>query len=208
VTPEAVIFDIGNVLIEWQPERFYDRVMGQSRRRALFAAVDLHAMNDRLDAGEAFQSVVYETAEAHPEFRDEIRLWHDRWQDLASPDIPQSGQLLRRLKARGVPVFALSNIGAGPFTAATRAYPVLTLFDRCYLSGPMRAMKPGPRIYQMVEADCGIAPARLLFTDDRAENIAAADARGWQTHLFDGPAGWAARLASAGLLPEDEAALP
>lgn len=206
MTPEAVIFDIGNVLIHWQPERFYDRVMGEARRRAMFAAVDLHAMNDRVDSGEDFHSVVYETAAAHPEFRDEIRLWHDKWDELAAPDIPQSGHLLRRLKDKDVAVFALSNIGADTFAIAARAYPVLRLFDRTYLSGPMRVIKPNPRIYQMVEEDCGIAPERLLFTDDRADNIAAAQLRGWQTHLFDGPEGWRARLVSAGLLTAQEAA--
>ncbi len=66
--------------------------------------------------------------------------------------------------------------------------------------------KPDPRFYQIVEDETGINPARLLFTDDLADNIAAAEARGWQGHLFDGPEGWAARLVQAGLLTEDEAA--
>jgi 2-haloacid dehalogenase len=58
MTPEAVIFDIGNVLIEWQPERYYDRVYGEDRRRALFDAVDLHWMNERVDRGEPFREVI------------------------------------------------------------------------------------------------------------------------------------------------------
>jgi 2-haloacid dehalogenase len=67
----------------------------------------------------------------------------------------------------------------------------------------MGVTKPDPRIYEMVEEDSGIAPERLLFTDDRAENIAAARARGWQAHLFDGPAGWADRLVAEGLVTRD-----
>ena len=66
--------------------------------------------------------------------------------------------------------------------------------------------KPDPAIYEIVEAECGIAPAGLLFADDRLENIAVAQARGWATHLFDGPAGWAERLIGEGLLTRDEAA--
>jgi 2-haloacid dehalogenase len=65
----------------------------------------------------------------------------------------------------------------------------------------MGVIKPDPRIYEMVEDDCGIAPGRLLFTDDRQDNIRVADARGWKTHLFEGPDGWAARLRAEGLLP-------
>ncbi|MFP4045334.1 MAG: HAD family phosphatase, partial [Rhodosalinus sp.] len=86
--PHAVIFDIGNVLIEWQPERFYDAEIGEARRRAMFAAVDLHGMNDEVDRGADFRETIYATAERHPEFRDEIRMWHDRWIELAQPVIP------------------------------------------------------------------------------------------------------------------------
>ncbi|MDE3078813.1 MAG: HAD family phosphatase [Paracoccaceae bacterium] len=204
--PEAVVFDIGNVLIEWQPERYYDRVFGEARRRALFDRIDLHEMNDRIDRGADFRATVYETAEAHPDLAEEIRHWHDRWLDLATPEIPRSIRLLRALRHRGVPVFALTNFGVGSFDLARRHYPFLEEFDRKYLSGHMQVTKPDARIYEMVEADCGIAPGALLFTDDRPENIAAAAARGWQTHLFDGPQGWADRLVAEGLLSEREAA--
>ncbi|OWU85593.1 haloacid dehalogenase [Oceanicola sp. 22II-s10i] len=203
---EAVIFDIGNVLIEWQPERFYDAEFGRARREALFAEVDLHGMNDRVDRGEDFRDTIYATAEANPAYRDEIRLWHDRWLELARPEIPRSVRLLRALRAKGVPVFALTNFGIGSFELARTRYGFLDEFDRAFVSGHMGVIKPEPRIYEMVEADCGIAPGALLFTDDRADNIAMAESRGWQTHLFTGPDGWAARLVGAGLLTEAEAA--
>jgi 2-haloacid dehalogenase len=204
--PDAVIFDIGNVLIEWRPERFYDAEVGEARRRALFAAVDLHAMNDEVDRGADFRGTIYATAEAVPEFRAEIRMWHDRWIELAQPEIPRSVALMRALKARGVPVFALTNFGIGSFEVARAHYPFLDAFDRAYVSGQMGVIKPDDEIYARVEADCGLAPERLLFTDDRADNIAAAAARGWQTHHFTGPEGWARRLVAAGLLDEREAA--
>lgn len=204
--PEAVIFDIGNVLIEWQPETRYDAIIGPARRAAMFAAVDLHGMNERLDSGEDFKTVVYETAEQFPAFRDEIRIWHDRWSDLARPPIDHSVRLLRALRRNGVPVFALTNFGVGSFAVSERDHDFLSEFDRRYISGHMGVIKPDPKIYEMVEADCGVAPGRLLFVDDRADNIAAAEARGWQGHLFTGPAGWAARLVDAGLLTEEDAA--
>ena len=95
---EAVIFDIGNVLIEWQPERFYDEKIGVERRKALFAEVDLHSMNDRVDRGAPFQETIYGTAEDHPDFRDEVRMWFDHWAEMAKPEIPHSIRLLRALR--------------------------------------------------------------------------------------------------------------
>lgn len=201
----AVIFDIGNVLIEWQPERHYDRVIGEARRKAMFAAVDLHAMNDRVDRGENFLATVQDCAARYPEFHDEIMMWHDDWLPMASPVIPRSVAVLRALRARSIPVFALSNFGVQTFDIATPEYPFLTEFDRSYISGHMGITKPDAEIYARVEADCGLAPESLLFTDDRLDNIDAAQARGWQTHLFDGPEGWARRLVYEELLTEEEA---
>ncbi|MBV7377479.1 HAD family hydrolase [Maritimibacter dapengensis] len=203
--PEAVLFDIGNVLITWQPEDRLDEMVGETRRRLLFDAVDMHAMTERFDRGEDFRAVVEETAAAHPDLADTIMLWHDRWLDLASPVIDHSVRLLRALKARGVPVFALSNFGVDSFALSETRDRFLTEFDRRYISGHMGVTKPDARIYELVEADCGLAPETLLFTDDRQENIDAAKARGWQTHLFQGPQGWADRLVEAGLLTREEA---
>lgn len=203
---DAVIFDIGRVLIDWQPEAFFDRVIGPARRRAMFEAVDLYAMNDGIDRGDDFRGAVYALADRHPEFADAIRLWHDRWVEMASPEFPASVHLLHALKARGVPVFALTNFGVGSFEVAREAYPFLDTFDRRYISGHLKVMKPEPAIYEIVEADTGLAPDRLLFTDDKPENVAAAAARGWHTHLFEGPAGWAARLVAEGLISPEEAA--
>jgi 2-haloacid dehalogenase len=206
VAINAVIFDIGNVLIEWQPERYYDRIIGEDRRRAMFAQVDLHGMNDLVDQGHHFTDTIYDWAEKYPEWRDEIRMWHDKWIELATPEIPQSVRLLRALRKHAVPVFALTNFGVQNFDYATTVYPFLNEFDRLYVSGRMRMVKPHAPIYQAVEEDCGLAPNTLLFADDRIDNIEAAQARGWQTHLFDGPQGWAARLVAEGLLEESEAA--
>ncbi|QBY02088.1 HAD family phosphatase [Rhodophyticola sp. CCM32] len=206
MTIEAVIFDIGNVLLEWQPERFYDAEIGETRRRALFDAVDLYGMNERLDLGEGFRDVIYETADAYPQFRAEIRMWHDRWIDLAQPVIPHSVKLLRALRARGIPVFTLTNFGAESYAYAQTQFDFLNEFDQEYVSGRMRMIKPNAQVYQMVEDQSGIAPGHLLFADDRADNIAAAGARGWQIHLFTVPQGLADTLIGHDLLTPEEAA--
>jgi len=205
MTPQAVIFDIGNVLIEWQPERYFDRQIGEGRRRAMFADVDLHAMNDRVDRGENFTDVLTQTARDFPDWAPEILHWHDNWIEIAAPAIPHSVRLMAALQARGVPVFSLTNFGIETYVIASGTYPFLQKFDRDFISGHMGVIKPDPRIYEMLEEGAGLSGAALLFTDDRPENIAAAAARGWQTHLFEGPHGWAERLVGAGLLRAEEA---
>ena len=201
----AVIFDIGNVLIEWQPERFFDSVIGAQRRRAMFAAIDLHGINDKVDRGENFHDTIVAAAKDNPDWHDEVMMWHDRWIDMAAPAIDRSVRVLRALRAANVPVFALSNFGIQTFDIAKPVYPFLTEFDRSYISGHMGVIKPDADIYRMLEDDCGLDPTTLLFTDDRIDNITAARARGWQTHLFTGPDGWADRLVSEGLLTADAA---
>ncbi|MEP2919824.1 HAD-IA family hydrolase [Sulfitobacter sp.] len=205
MTPKAVVFDIGNVLIEWQPERFFDSQIGEAKRRDLFAAIDLHAMNDRVDSGENFTAVLTETAALHPAFKAELAIWHDRWLDMASPAIEHSVRLMAALQARGVPVFSLTNFGIETYVIASRKYAFLKAFDRDFISGHMGVIKPDARIYEMLEQATGLSGAELIFTDDRADNIAAAAARGWQTHLFEGAQGWSDRLVSEGLLAADQA---
>ena len=203
---KAVIFDIGNVLIEWQPENYYDRAYGQRRREEVFDAVDLHGMNELIDQGVGFKDVIYDWADKYPAYRREIRDWHDHWIKLAAPAIDHSVRLLKVLRVKGVPVYTLTNFGNENFSMAQGHYPFLKEFDRFYVSGRMKTTKPGAQIYQMVEDDCGIAPQHLLFTDDRVDNIATAKSRGWQTHHFQNPQSWADCLVSAGLLRAEEAA--
>lgn len=203
---KAVVFDIGNVLIEWQPERFYDSVIGEARRREMFAAVDLHAMNDKVDMGHNFTDTIYACAEDYPDWRAEIRMWHDRWIEMAAPVIDHSVRLMGALQAKGVPVFSLTNFGIQSYDYAATHYPFLRAFDRDFISGHMGVIKPDVQIYQMLEDASGLSGDALIFADDRSDNITAAAARGWRTHLFEGPQGWADRLVSEGLLTRDEAA--
>lgn len=201
---KAVVFDIGNVLIAWQPERFYDTVIGTARRKEMFATVDLHGMNDIIDQGGPFRDTIYAWAEKYPEYRAEIRLWYDRWIEMARPAIDLSWQCLYALKRKGIPVFALSNFGIESFAYAETQYPGLKDFDQRYISGHLGVIKPDAQIYAHVETSSGFSGAELVFTDDRAENIAAAAKRGWHTHLFQGPEAWIDCLIGHGLLSDDD----
>ena len=203
---EAVVFDIGNVLVEWRPEAFYDGVIGPDRRRRLFSEVPLAAMNESVDHGRPLGEAVAELAARYPGWAAEIGFWDTRWTEMFGPVIPGAVATLAALKARGVPVYALTNFGNETLARAGAAYPFLTGFDARFVSAELRMMKPAPEIYAAVEAGTGLPPDRLLFTDDKAENVAAAAARGWRTHLFEGAAGWADRLVAEGLLTREEAA--
>jgi 2-haloacid dehalogenase len=200
----AVLFDIGNVLIGWQPERFYDAEYGVARRKELFETVDLHHMNERVDRGAHFRDTIYDVARQYPGMEAEIRQWHDRWIDLAGPVIDGSVAMLRQLRSKGVPVMALSNFGIESFAYAQTQFDFLNEFDSYFVSGRMGVTKPDPDIYARVEADCGFAPKTLFFTDDRAENITAAQARGWCTHQFRSPEELGTQFVDLGLLSQTE----
>lgn len=202
---EAVVLDIGNVLIEWNPEAFYDTRLGPDQRRRFMHETNIHAMNLEVDRGADLFAATTQLAAQYPHWADEIMQWHDNWLAFVPGPIERSVRLMQALQHKGIPVFALSNFGHTPFDIACTAHPFLQAFDRSYISARLGLIKPDAGIYQALEADCTFDTRALLFTDDRPENIEAAKRRGWQTHLFDGPDGWAHTLVQAGLLSETEA---
>lgn len=205
--PQAVIFDIGNVLVGWDPEGYYDARIGPERRRRFFAEVPIHAANVRMDAGVAFSDCIAPLAERHPEWRDEVLAWQADLIAMLQPVIFGSVALMRALRRKGVPVFALTNWGDEHFDIASGHFAFFREFDRAFVSARLGLIKPDAAIYAVVEQETGIAPSALLFVDDKAENVATAVARGWRAHQFEGWQGWARRLVAEGLLTEREAGL-
>ena len=203
---DLVVFDIGKVLLEWDPKGYYDRAMGHVARVRLFRDVPLEEMNLSIDRGRPWHEAVEATAERYPRWRTDILSWRDNWHEMAGPLIPESVSLLRALRSKGIPCWALTNFGRETLAHAQTLWPELTEFDGMVVSGHERIVKPEPGIYEALERATQVPPGRILFTDDRADNIAAAEARGWQTHLFTGPDGWADCLVGHGLLTEAEAA--
>jgi len=202
---KTVVFDLGQVLVRWDPEGFYDRQIGEARRKALFQAVDMHGHNLRIDLGETKEEVMQDVARQHPEFAEDIMLWSSHWLEMLYDDIPHSVRLLKALKAKGHPVVALTNFGWDTLAIAEQRYPFLTLFDRRFVSGELRTVKPRPDIYEAVEDGLGVAPEQLVFADDSPANVEAAQARGWHAHLFTEPQGWADFLVAHGILTREEA---
>ena len=201
----AVVFDIGNILIEWVPERYFDEALGAERRQEFFEQVPIIDANAAIDSGADFIGTLQQLALDYPQWKTEITLWRDNWLAIAGPEIPRSVRLLRALRANGIPILALSNFGVQPFEQAERPYGFLSEFDQRYISGHMQIIKPDLAIYAALEEGSGYAPKSLLFADDLPQNIAAAAARGWQTHLFQNADGWADCLVSHGLLSAAEA---
>lgn len=206
MAPKAVVFDIGRVLIHWDPEGFYDRVIGPDARARLMAEVPLADTNLSIDAGLPWKETIHALAAAHPAWSDAILLWHDRWIEMASPRIDHSVRLLRALRAKGVPVYALTNFGRESFAYARTQYDFFDEFDGAIVSGEHRVIKPDPAIYVLMEELTGLSGPDLIFADDNPDNVRAAQDRGWKAHLFTRPEGWADRLVAEGLLTPAEAA--
>lgn len=198
---QAVVWDIGNVFAYWRPEAHYDRLIGPERRARFFRETDIEAVNLRLDAGASATETLRTHAEAHPDWADEIRRWFDDWSEMFSEPVPGTAELFGEVKATGVRMVSLTNFWAETLPIAKRLHPALNGFDEEYVSAELKLIKPDPAFYEALEAGTGLSGPDLIFTDDKPENIAAAAARGWKTHLFEGSGGWRAALVAEGVLP-------
>lgn len=198
----AMVFDVGRVLIGWDPEKLYEQIIPDVfERRRFLGSVATAEWNVAFDAGRPIKAGVAADAAANPEHADHISAWWERWPEMVGPPIDGSVACLRALKDAGVPVYGLTNFADETFTMAQKIFPFLNEFDECVVSGREYCVKPDPRIYALLEARTGCAPADLFFADDSPANIRAARQRGWTAHLFEGAAGLVAALEAEGLLP-------
>ncbi|HHK74201.1 MAG TPA: HAD family phosphatase [Rhizobiales bacterium] len=183
---EAVVFDIGNVLISWDPCNLY-RKMGfaDSRTRQILEETALLEVNHRqLDAGAPYRESLEELASQYPQHRDFILAFDTRWTEMLDGAIAPSVAALAKLKAEGVPVYGLSNFSLEKFELARRIFPFLESFDELVISGAIKMVKPDREIFDYLIARCRLDPARSLFIDDNQENISAARELGFDAILF------------------------
>ncbi|MCG6885280.1 MAG: HAD-IA family hydrolase [Silicimonas sp.] len=197
---EAVVWDIGNVLGIWDPVGYYDARIGPEARERFFAETGIEAVNEQLDMGARATETLAAHAEKHPQWAAEIRAWFDDWALMFAKPVEGSAEVFEEVKAAGFPVFALSNFWAETLVIAKEIHPVLKGFDREFVSAHLQCIKPDPAIYAALEEATGLSGASLIFVDDKPENIAAAEARGWKGHVFEDAAGWRARLVAEGVL--------
>lgn len=201
--PKAVVFDIGNVLLEWSPERLYARLIPDpAARKAFFDETQIFEMNLEVDRGAPFRDYIYAHAAKHPKFEPLIRAWHDNWIEMAAPPIDGTVAILRALKKNGVKIGALSNFGVESFDYACRVYPFLTEFDVPVISGREETIKPEARIYEILEERTGLLGQDIFFMDDNPKNVAAARARFWQAEVFTVPSVLGRQLHARGLIAE------
>lgn len=197
-----VVFDIGNVLLRWNPRNLYRKTFDDEARMERFLATAL-AMDfvAHTDTAPDFAAAVEARAKAFPEFAAELRLFHERWIETLGGPIDENVALLRRLKLAGRPVHALSNFATDKFALARERHDFLNAFDVAVISGHVGAVKPEARIYEILFERVGAEPKDLLFIDDSHANVRAAAALGMATIHFRPGVDLERELEARGALP-------
>lgn len=204
-TVDAVVFDVGNVLIRWDPMNLYRKIFAdEAEARAFLVETDLHALNVRFDAGLPFATGLAEAIARMPHHRAALEAYDLRWAETVAGVIEENVTLLTDLKRAGVPVHAISNFSREKFDVARGLLPFLDSFDVTILSGDIGVNKPDPGIYHALLARVATPAGRMIFIDDMPHNIAAAAKAGFQTFHFPEPtparaALFRTRLREAGL---------
>lgn len=181
----AVVFDLGGVLVDWNPEYVYRELIPDAEQRAWFLAhVCNSAWNVQQDAGRSLAEGTAVLQAQFPEHTDWIQAFYDRWTEMLGGALHDGVALLEELKAAGVPVYALTNWSAETFPYARANLPFLQHFRDILVSGEHGIIKPDPVIYQtmfqcMAHDLPALAPEELVFIDDMEHNISAATALGW-----------------------------
>lgn len=188
--PSAVVFDLGGVLIDWNPRHLYRKLFdGDEAGMEWFLANVCHSdWNLQQDAGRSWDHAVAEAEARHPEHAALIRAYRDRWPEMMAGAIEGTVAILNSLHAAGTPLYALTNWSAETFPHGRARFEFL---DRCFrhivVSGEIKLIKPDPAIFRHLEATCGVTPAETLFIDDSPVNAAAAAKLGYRAIRFESP---------------------
>ena len=175
-----VIFDFGNVLIDWNPAYlFLPHFNGDQEKCRFF--ID-HVCNrewfTRMDRGESMDKCVAELQATYPEYADAVAMFRDRWFDMCSGEIPGMLELILDLKKHGVGVYGLTNWPAETFAEARRRFKTIASIENIVVSSHVKLAKPEPAIYQLLISKFNLKPEECVFIDDRKDNVDAASAQG------------------------------
>ena len=200
--PRSIVFDVGNVLVDWNPRAFFARHIANARTLDRFlsevATLEWHSQHD---AGRAFADTAAELITRFPEHAEHIRLWGDRFDEQLGDVLPGIAALVADLVAADIPLYAITNFSHEFWPAfAKREAALLASFRDILVSGEVKLIKPDPAIYALALDRFGLLPDEALFVDDREENVAAAETGGFLGHVFHDADTLRAAISGYGLL--------
>jgi 2-haloacid dehalogenase len=198
---DAVIFDIGGVLLDWDPRHLYRKLFDDEQAMERFLAevctLEWHEAND---LGVPFAVTCGELAARHPEYADLIWAWGRRSEEMIAGPIHGTVNILRELRKRSMRCYALTNMEAETYPRRLERYEFLRWFDGTVVSSTEGIVKPDPQIFRRLMDRFDLVPETTLLIDDSARNVAAAAALGMQTVRFASPEDLRRRLEAAGVL--------
>ena len=185
--PAAVVFDLGNVLIGWDPHAAVAAALGDDEARRFLSAADFDflAWNHLQDAGRSWADALAEIRDTHPHWAAHAEGYLAHFTESLG-EVPGTADIVRGLRAAGVPMFGLTNWSAELYPHAPERFEVLTLLDEVIVSGRIKAAKPDVRAYRAAADAAGQPLDRLLFVDDSPPNVEAAAALGMDAIVFTG----------------------
>ncbi len=182
-----IIFDFGNVLVQWHPERVYGEYFGDEAKAWWFLrhVADLD-WRQRIDAGESQDACIAELKARQPEYADAIELYRSHWREMLTGEMPGMRELLIELRVKGYEIYGLTNWSMETFPEAREHFGILQLIDRYVVSGAERLVKPDPRLFHVLLDRYGLKAEECTFVDDNPDNVAAARALGMEGIVFHG----------------------
>lgn len=198
---DTVIFDLGNVLIAWDPRRLYRQLIEDEVQMEWFLREVCNSeWNEQQDAGRPWTEATALLRGRFPEHAELIDAYHLRWEETLVGAMEESVALLAELHAQGVRLLALTNWSQQTFPVARQRFAFLQWFEGIVVSGEERLIKPDPRIYQRLLERYAVDPSRALYIDDSARNVDAAESLGMHGWWFRGADGLRQRLVELELL--------
>lgn len=198
----TIIFDLGAVLIDWNPNYLYDKIFAdQAQRDHFLANVCTPAWNEEQDAGRTLKEGTELLVKQFPEQEENIRAFYGRWEEMLGGAIEGTVNLFKQMKDSGrYKIYALTNWSAETFEIALRKYDFLTWFDGIVVSGVERTRKPFPEFYQILLDRYEVNPQEALFIDDNYRNVEAAEKLGIASIHFTSPEALKAELEEKGVI--------
>ncbi|HQV61409.1 MAG TPA: HAD family phosphatase [Chitinophagaceae bacterium] len=190
MTIKAIIWDLGGVLIDWNPKYVFTETYFESaeKRDYFFTHICTNDWNEEQDAGRSIVEATQELVTAHPGWEKAIRDYYGRWTEMLKSPIYDTVDIFRHLKdSNKYKLYALTNWQANLFDIALVRYDFLHWFDGRVVSGEEKTRKPFPEFYQRLLTRYNINPAEALFIDDNLRNVKAAEDLGIKSIHFQSP---------------------